>query len=114
MRIRFGLVAFQTPVASTNLPYAGSVINGAIIPDDWTGIKADPRFTITGDGINPVNAQSVLSFQPNGQLQARNAGTAGAWEVVSFGGGFFSVETSESPIPPTGTLCGPFPYVQVS
>lgn len=101
-RIRFGLRPFVTPSVSADLPYAGTVVNNTIVPDDWSAL---PHST-GGDGITPVNQSSVLSFQPDGTFQARAAGAAGTWETVCFGGGFFAIE-------PGGALSGPYPYVAV-
>lgn len=108
-RIYFSLTPFLVPAKAADLPFRGSVVNGAIVPDDWSGIMKLPNWSIGGDGITPVNKASVLSFQPGMGLQARVEGTAGLWEVVSFfGGGYFAVD------PDGGTLQGPYAFVAVA
>lgn len=116
MRIHFGLTPFLTPTKSDDLPFSASVNDGGgLVPDKWAGIVALPGWsnpkkpdgTPAGDNVDPVDGKTVLSFQGGTVFQARPEGTAGAWEVVDFGGGFFSLEKD-------GNLVGPFPYAQVS
>ena len=43
-----------------------------------------------GDKV-PDNPQTVLSVQPDGSYQTRDAGTAGPWEVLKFDGSSLTI-----------------------
>lgn len=71
------------------LPYTGTgmpnwqavtgVFATGFIPDSWAYIKKLPNWSVGGDGIEPVDGKSFLSWQPGGGWQAR--AVCGPWET---------------------------------
>ncbi len=55
----------------------------------------------TAGNTVPTNPQTVLSVQPDGSYQTRDAGTAGPWEVLKFDGSSLTIR------PNTGSFDGP-------
>lgn len=92
MRIGIDLVkvpyAQNTPTFDYSTVQGGAqAVNGglAFIPDDWSKLK----YSVGGDGIQPVNKQSYLSVQPDGTYQAR--ASAGPWETFFANGAVLAV-----------------------
>jgi hypothetical protein len=80
----------------------GTIVSGGFVPDSWKNIK----FTVGGDGIQPVDGKSFLSWQPGGGWQAR--ATCGPWEKPILQGQFM-VYCADG----TGTILVT-PFVQIA
>lgn len=79
--------ANQTPDWSKVI---GKLTGGGFVPASWANIK----YTVGGDGIQPVAGQSFLSWQDGGGWQARAA--VGPWETVYLSGNLMTFNANGS------------------
>jgi hypothetical protein len=91
MRIGTDLNPFAAPQTPDWQKVQGIFATG-FIPDDWSNIK----YTVNGDGIQPMNGKSFLSWQSGGGWQARAA--CGPWETPVVQGNFLIYQSNGGPI----------------
>jgi len=64
MRLATDLQPFDVKTTPDWSKVTGTLVGGGFVPDHWANIK----YTVGGDGIQPVDGKSFLSWQPGVRL----------------------------------------------
>ena len=88
MRLGTDLNPFIATATPNWQAVTGQIVSGGFVPDSWANIK----FSVGGDGIQPINGTSFLSWQPQGGWQAR--ANVGPWETPVLVGNFMTYQAN--------------------